>query len=94
MEFEWDENKNLENINKHGISFEEATTIFERPMWTRIDDRHDYGEPREVSIGDIGNLVIVVVAHTERNNKTRIISVRKAISKERRRYYEYLATTT
>ena len=94
MEFEWDENKNLENINKHGISFEEATTIFERPMWTRIDDRHDYGETREVSIGDIGNLVIVVVAHTERNNKTRIISVRKAISKERRRYYEYLATTT
>lgn len=79
---------------KHGISFEEATAIFERPVWTRIDDRYDYGEMREVSIGDIGNFVIVVVAHTERNNKTRIISVRKATPKERRRYYEYLATAT
>ncbi|MBM3241738.1 BrnT family toxin [Candidatus Poribacteria bacterium] len=78
MEFEWDENKNRENIKKHGISFEEATTIFERPVWTRINDRYNYGEIREVSIGDIGNFVIVVVAHTERNNKTRIISARKA----------------
>ena len=94
MEFEWDENKNRENIKKHGISFEEATAIFERPIWTRVDDRHDYGEVREVSIGDIGNFVIVVVAHTERNNKTRIISARKATPKERRRYYEYLATAT
>ncbi len=59
MEFEWDENKNRENIKKHGISFEEATAIFERPVWARIDDRHDYGEVREVSIGDIGNFVIV-----------------------------------
>lgn len=94
MEFEWDENKNRENIKKHGISFKEATAIFKRPMWIRIDDRHDYGEVREVSIGDIGNFVIVVVAHIERNNKTRIISARKATPKERRRYYEYLATTT
>jgi len=94
MEFEWDENKNRENIKKHSISFEEATAIFEKPMWTRVDDRHDYGEVREVSIGDIGNFVIVVVAHTERNNKTRIISARKATPKEGRRYYEYLATAT
>jgi len=94
MEFEWDENKNQENIKKHGISFEEATAIFDRPFWTRIDNRPDYGEVREVSLGDIGNFVIVVVAHTERNNRTRIISTRKATPKERRRYYEYLATTT
>jgi uncharacterized DUF497 family protein len=94
MEFEWDEDKNRENINKHGISFEEAAAIFDRPILTRIDDRHDYGEFREVSIGDIGNFVIVVVAHTERNDKTRIISTRKATPRERRRYYEYLTTAT
>jgi uncharacterized DUF497 family protein len=94
MEFEWDENKNRQNIKKHGISFEEATAIFDKPFWTRIDDRYDYREVREVSIGDIGNFVIVVVAHTERKNKTRVISARKATPRERRRYYEYLTTTT
>jgi uncharacterized DUF497 family protein len=59
-----------------------------------VDQRFDYDEIREVSIGTIQGFVIVTVAHTERNGKTRLISARKATPKERRQYYEYLAQTT
>lgn len=94
MEFEWDENKNRQNRNKHGISFEEAKEIFDGIIFTAIDDRYDYGEIREISIGAIQGIVIVTVAHTERKGKIRLISARKATPKERRTYYEYLAQAT
>ena len=90
MEFEWDENKNRQNQQKHGISFEEAQEIFFGIVFTSIDERFDYDEIREVSIGAIQEFVIVTVAHTERNGKIRLISARKATPKERRQYYEYL----
>ena len=69
-QFEWDEKKNQENFRDHKIRFEEAKAIFDRPVWTCIDDRNDYGELREVSIGDIGNFVLVTVVHTDRNGRT------------------------
>ena len=94
MEFEWDKRKNRQNKQKHGISFEEAKEIFNGIVFTYIDDRFDYNEIREVSIGAIQGLVIVTVAHTERNSKIRLISARKATPKERKRYYEYIAETT
>lgn len=94
MEFEWDENKNRENKRKHGISFEEAKEIFFGIVFTSIDDRFDYDEIREISIGTIEGVVIVTVIHTERNRKMRLISARKATPKERRQYYEYLAEST
>ncbi|MEB3120460.1 MAG: BrnT family toxin [Snowella sp.] len=94
MKFEWDENKNQQNRQKHGISFEEAKEIFLGIVFTSVDQRFDYDEIREVSIGTIQGFVIVTVAHTERNGKTRLISARKATPKERRQYYEYLAQTT
>lgn len=94
MKFEWDENKNQQNRQKHGISFEEAKEIFSGTVFTSVDQRFDYDEIREVSIGTIQSFVIVTVAHTERNGKTRLISARKATPKERRQYYEYLAQTT
>ncbi len=94
MEFEWDENKNRQNKQKHGISFEEAQEIFNGIVFTAIDDRFDYGEIREISIGAIRGVVIVTVAHTERQNKIRLISARKATPKERKQYYEYLRQTT
>jgi uncharacterized DUF497 family protein len=53
MEFEWDENKNRQNLNKHGISFEEAQEIFFGIVFTSIDERFDYDEIREISIGAI-----------------------------------------
>ena len=67
MNFEWDESKNISHLRKHGISFEEATEIFQGQIFTAIDERYDYGEVREISIGAIQNVVIVTVAHTERN---------------------------
>ena len=94
MKFEWDENKNQQNRHKHVISFEEAKEIFSGIVFTSVDRRFDYDEIREVSIGTIHGFVIVTVAHTERNGKTRLISARKATPKERRQYYEYLAQTT
>ncbi|NES80108.1 MAG: BrnT family toxin [Moorea sp. SIO2B7] len=94
MEFEWDENKNRQNQRKHGISFEEAQEIFFGIVFTSIDERYNYDEIREISIGAIQGVVIVTIAHTERNSKISLISARKATPKERKQYYEYLAQTT
>ena len=94
MQFEWDENKNAQNLKKHGISFEEAQEIFDGIVFTAIDERFDYGEIREISIGAIQGLVIVTVVHTERNQLIRIISARKATRQERETYYDYLTETT
>jgi uncharacterized protein len=63
-------------------------------VFTSIDDRFDYGEIREISIGAMGGIVIVTVAHTEREGKIRLVSARKATPKERRQYNEYLSQTT
>lgn len=91
MEFEWDEQKNQTNIIKHGISFQEAQELFNDPkLLTYIDNRFNYEEIREISIGQLllpGQPVIVVlVVHTDRNGVMRIISARRANKKERRRY--------
>jgi uncharacterized DUF497 family protein len=93
MQFEWDENKNIQNRQKHGISFEEAQEIFDGIVFTSIDERFDYEEIREISIGAIQGVVIVTVVHTERLGIIRIISARKATPKERRKYYEHLSET-
>ena len=94
MEFEWDNRKNRQNQQKHGISFEEAKEIFNGIVFTYIDERFDYNEIREISIGAVQGIVIITVAHTERNGKIRLISARKATPKERRKYSEYLTETT
>jgi uncharacterized DUF497 family protein/uncharacterized protein (DUF4415 family) len=74
--FEWDEDKNLHNIGKHGVSFEIASRIFEGFVFTVTDSRFDYGEVREISIGAIGNLAVLTVVHTDRDGRKRIISAR------------------
>ena len=96
MEFEWDEDKNRLSQAKHGIRFEEAREIFERATLMWEDTRQDYGETRYISVGEIGEAVVVVlvVAHTPRGRGTRIISARRANSRERRRYYAYLEEET
>ena len=91
MQFEWDENKNQLNQQKHGISFEEAKEIFYDTVFTSVSEKIDYGEIREISIGRIQSVLIVAVVHTNRNGKVRIISARKATPKERRKYNEYLS---
>jgi len=88
MEFEWDENKRLENLAKHGIDFVAALLIFEDTNRKEfVDDRKNYGEKRIRSIGKVKNELIVSVISTDRNNKIRIISARRANQKEREEYY-------
>jgi uncharacterized DUF497 family protein len=83
VHFEWDEEKNRENIRKHGLDFADAAELFEGPMWVRPDLRFDYGEQRFIGIGAIGNRIILV-AFTELDDDTiRIISLRRATNNER-----------
>lgn len=86
MEFEWDDEKNRQNIAKHGVSFEEATRIFDGFTVDLPDDRFEYGEAREKSIGLVHGIAMIVVIHTARAGKTRIISARRAIKSERTMY--------
>jgi len=86
MDFEWNERKNQLNIEKHGISFDTAEKIFEGPVLTWIDNRKDYGEIREISLGKVEGQVLLTIAHTDRNECVRIISARVASQKERRTF--------
>ena len=93
LEFEWDDEKDRANRAKHGISFEEASGIFDGPVFTAPDEREDYGEERFISIGRLSGLVVVVVVHTDREGRIRLISARKANRKERHAYHEHLEET-
>jgi len=86
--FEWDFKKAKTNIEKHGVSFEEASTAFRDPLSLTIDDPlHSRDEERLVLIGRSYNNHLLVIVHTERGDNIRIISARKATKKERK-YYE------
>ena len=87
MHFEWDDAKERVNVAKHGIDFATAQRIFDGPVLTWPDTRRDYGEVRHVSVGRVGPGVIVV-AHTRRGDRQRLISARPASRKERRSYHE------
>ena len=89
-QYEWDDAKDRANRAQHGISFEEAKAIFDGPVLTAPDDSQDYGEERFISYGQLGTLVVVVVVHTSRSERIRLISARKANRKERLSYYEHL----
>jgi uncharacterized DUF497 family protein len=86
--FEWDEEKNAVNIRKHGIRFEDAIRIFDGFVATEVDDRHDYGEVRMISLGAVDDIVVLAIVHTDREGITRIISARQANRAERKRYEE------
>jgi uncharacterized protein len=64
MRYEWDENKNDSNLEKHGLSFETASLVFDDPNALSIPNRIENGEERWQTIGMIENIVIVMVAHT------------------------------
>jgi uncharacterized protein len=90
MRFIWDEEKNRRNFAKHKIRLETARLVFEDPFALSRLDRVVNGEERWQTIGLIGAVVVVLVAHTyyEEENELaiRIISARKATSHERRQY--------
>ena len=94
MGFEWDDEKNRANIDKHGVSFKTAVRIFDGLVLTAEDDRFEYGEVRKNSIGMIENALILVVTHTDRAGKTRIISARPGSRAERSRYEQALQQRT
>lgn len=94
MSYEWNTDKNKKNFKKHGIRFEEACLIFKNDVFTWTDERKDYNEIRKVSIGSLGDEIIIVVVHTDRNNLTRIISARLANKTERRIYNEHIKKTS
>lgn len=89
MPFEWDEEKAKINLKKHKVGFEEAKSVFGDPFTITIDDpEHSKEEQRFIDIGKSVNGKLLVIAYTERGNKIRIISCRKATTAERRKYEE------
>ncbi|BAT56105.1 hypothetical protein NOS3756_51070 [Nostoc sp. NIES-3756] len=87
MEFEWDQSKAAANLKKHGVSFEEARTVFDNPLAVIFDDEaHSVDEHREIIVGHSRQNRLLLIAFTERYGKVRIISVRLATRKEREDY--------
>ena len=87
MEFEWDADKERSNIEKHGVDFTEAATVFGDPLELTISDQdHSVGEFRFLSLGHSSLDRILVVSYTEREDRIRMISARTASPKERRQY--------
>ena len=92
MEFEWDNRKALDNLRKHGVSFEQATQAFLDPLGIEwIDESEDYGEERSVLLAMAGQILIVLV-HTDRSpdaqtQRIRLISARRATRDEEDYYY-------
>lgn len=87
MEFDWDENKRKANLRNHGIDFVGIDELFEGETVTILDDRFDYGEQRFVTFGMLEDRV-VAVAHTETDDRIRVISMRKATKNEEKSYYK------
>jgi uncharacterized DUF497 family protein len=89
--FEWDEEKAEINLEKHKVGFEEAKSVFGDPFSITIDDPdHSEEERRFIDIGKSVSGKLLIIVYTERGNKVRIISCRKATPTERRKYEEQL----
>jgi uncharacterized protein len=85
LEFEWDEKKRWDLIERRGVDLLYAALIFEGFVLTAPDRRHDYGEDRLISIGLVGSECFVVV-HTTRGRFTRLVTAWKGGRRERRGY--------
>lgn len=89
MKFEWDLKKAQLNLKKHGVSFQEAATIFGDPLSVTFPDPdHSVGESRYVTIGMSQFERLIVIAHTDRGERVRLISARRATRRETRFYEE------
>jgi hypothetical protein len=87
MEFEWDSAKAASNLEKHGVDFEEAQTVFDDPLAAIFDDEeHSAEEAREIIIGHSVHGRLVLVCFIERPSVIRIISARPATRRERQDY--------
>ncbi len=91
LKFEWDENKQTNNVKKHKVTFHEAMTVFSSSLsLTENDDLHSQDEERYKTTGYSVKNRLLVVIHTERGNVIRIISARKANKLEHGNYHEHL----
>jgi len=90
LQFEWNEHKAKGNLQKHGVSFEEAATVFGDPLSLTISDplSSEHIEERFVTIGQTSGGRTLVVVHSDRGETIRIISARVATRKERKAYEE------
>ena len=87
MKFEWDEEKNIINKEKHKISFETAAYVFDDPYYIEMFDfEHSVDEDRYIAIGKVGDVLLVVF--TERKETIRLISARLATNAEKELYYD------
>lgn len=87
MRFEWDEEKRLANLRKHGIDFADVENVFADEVYTIADDRFDYAEIRYLSLGLLFGEVIAI-SHTETDEIIRFISARKAEKHEQETYFK------
>lgn len=90
LEFEWDEEKRISNIEERGVDFIDAALIFEGPVITQEDRRENYGEKRFRSLGKVDN-EYYVVAYTWRGSTCRIISAWRVDEEGKKRYEEILS---
>jgi uncharacterized protein len=91
MKFDWDPKKATSNVEKHQVAFQEAATVFDDPLSiTFPDPQHSIGEARLVMIGRSNQGRLLFVAHSDRIDRTRIISARTVTRREQRIYEEFL----
>ncbi|MGL5083308.1 MAG: BrnT family toxin [Microcoleaceae cyanobacterium] len=89
MQFDWDENKAERNLSKHGVSFEEAKTVFDDPLYVDFyDPDHSEDEERYLIVGQSSRGQLLIVSYTERGDAIRLISAREVTRTEREAYEE------
>ena len=87
MQFDWNENKAASNLSKHGVSFEEAKTVFEDPLYVDFyDPDHSQDEERYLIVGESNRGRLLIVSYTERGELIRLISARELTRTERQIY--------
>jgi uncharacterized DUF497 family protein len=89
MEFKWDEKKAAANLADHGVSFDEAKTVFDDPLYVDFyDPDHSYDEHRYLIVGESRQGRLLIVSYTERRDAVRLISAREVTLSERKTYEE------
>ena len=89
MDYDWDDEKAESNLEKHGVSFEEAATVFDDPLYVDFyDPDHSVDEHRYLIMGQSSARRLLIVSYTERDGVVRLISAREVTSAERKAYEE------
>lgn len=89
MQFEWNKNKAVKNLSKHGVSFEEAKTVFDDPLYVDFySPEHSESEERYLIVGESDRGRLLIVSYTERGDVIRLIGAREVTQTEREAYEE------